>query len=560
MRILLSRALLITILVNGLVLSSTMQFNTVQASAEAPGVIVIISSDTTWTKADSPHTLTGPLLVQEGVTLTIEAGATVNLNYYEMRVEGTLVVIGSSEQIHFNNGIINVTETSNGWNEQTGSGFLIKHAVLDDVDLFSSVSLKLVDSTASIPCEINVGGSSIIRGNTLWRLSITGGLAVVSNNDIGSIEDCYGSPEILYNTIGAISFGSGGSPIISYNTIQRIGSYDCYYSTDSPVVMNNIIKGELCLSASSATISNNTFLGYVHGEDLTGRHFSHQLGFSPIIAFSAKSGGSSVISHNTITGCTYSYSYEHRRYLWPTTENDTVTTSGISIEGYDDDIYVINNTIADCNSGISGGTIIEGNRLINNRYGISVDDGNDNVVIRNNNITTGAGEIGIGVYDTVGTVAIENNFVSGYSGGYSGYGMSISYRQATICNNTIKHSRVAIQLNSCPSASINYNSIENYSENSIYLGASSGNVDATNNWWGTTDTQAINLTIHDSKYSFDLGTVTFVPFLTEPNPEAMPSENLVIPEFPSWIILQFFLTSTLVVVIYRKRLASNKAD
>jgi len=52
------------------------------------------------------------------------------------------------------------------------------------------------------------------------------------------------------------------------------------------------------------------------------------------------------------------------------------------------------------------------------------------------------------------------------------------------------------------------------------LQGTSSNIDASYNWWGTTDTQAINLTIYGSKYSFDLGTVSFVPFLTEPNPEA----------------------------------------
>jgi hypothetical protein len=46
------------------------------------------------------------------------------------------------------------------------------------------------------------------------------------------------------------------------------------------------------------------------------------------------------------------------------------------------------------------------------------------------------------------------------------------------------------------------------------------NINATYNWWGTTDTQAISQTIHDSTDDFTLGTVEFVPFLTELNPEA----------------------------------------
>ena len=80
------------------------------------------------------------------------------------------------------------------------------------------------------------------------------------------------------------------------------------------------------------------------------------------------------------------------------------------------------------------------------------------------------------------------------------------------------------------------------------------NIDATNNWWGTTDPQAINLSIRDYKYDFGLGTVSFVPFLTEPNPEAT---SHPIPEFPSIILLPLFLTATLVVTIIRKRLTKK---
>jgi hypothetical protein len=45
-------------------------------------------------------------------------------------------------------------------------------------------------------------------------------------------------------------------------------------------------------------------------------------------------------------------------------------------------------------------------------------------------------------------------------------------------------------------------------------------VDATYNWWGTTDVAKINQSIYDFKKDFNLGTVAFVPFLTAPNPQA----------------------------------------
>jgi hypothetical protein len=74
-------------------------------------------------------------------------------------------------------------------------------------------------------------------------------------------------------------------------------------------------------------------------------------------------------------------------------------------------------------------------------------------------------------------------------------------------------------------------------------------LNATYNWWGTADIPTINQTIYDFKYDFTVGTVNFIPFLTETNPE--------IPEFLSWIILPLFLVATFAVMICRKRLTKR---
>ena len=66
-----------------------------------------------------------------------------------------------------------------------------------------------------------------------------------------------------------------------------------------------------------------------------------------------------------------------------------------------------------------------------------------------------------------------------------------------------------------PSGSINNNNIVSNSVNSIT--ATTANVDAENNWWGTIDTQTINQTIYDLKIDPTLGTISFVPFLTQPS-------------------------------------------
>ena len=93
---------------------------------------------------------------------------------------------------------------------------------------------------------------------------------------------------------------------------------------------------------------------------------------------------------------------------------------------------------------------------------------------------------------------------------------------------------------------------------------------AKNNWWGTTDQQAINQTIYDSNDDFNLGTINFVPFLNSPNPQApslnmpiptsnpssSPTSKPTVPEFPSWAILLIVAVMIIVaglLVYFRRR-------
>ncbi|PVX23032.1 MAG: hypothetical protein CW691_11790 [Candidatus Bathyarchaeum sp.] len=472
-----SHILIITILVGGLVQGTTMN-----VSAQTSGMVVVINSDTTWTKANSPYDLTGPLFISAGATLTIEAGVSVNLNNYDVLVNGTLRALGSSSDkiyVISNDETIEFSEYSNGWDEQTQSGCIIDNAILESVNLRIGVSIKIVNSYVS--CPIDVGESSIIQNSTISTLSILGGSVLVKNNKIDLIKKCYGTPEISNNTIDELgSDAYGTSPVISGNTIRTIGGYKVegstvsikYLTLNSPIIKNNIIKEGIYLVTGSSTI----------------------------------------IANNTITGYLLKYTYSVYTYPLGSTEQRDATfrTSGIDLVGkgskVKDKIYISGNVISGCSTGIRAG---------NPGYPIK-----------------GEG------------VQIENNFISNSS--YSGIDVTA---QAIIQNNSIRNNPTAIIVRKSSSATINYNNIENYADYSIFLEETSTSVDATNNWWGTTDTQTINTTIRDFKHDFNLGKVSFSPFLTEPNPEKM-----LIPELPSWMILPLFLVTTLAVVSFRKRI------
>ena len=60
-------------------------FADVQAATYVSGSI---SSDTTWTKANSPYRLTGTVFVNSGVILTIEPGVIVDFYIYSIQVTG----------------------------------------------------------------------------------------------------------------------------------------------------------------------------------------------------------------------------------------------------------------------------------------------------------------------------------------------------------------------------------------------------------------------------------------------------------------------------------------
>ena len=58
----------------------------------------VISSNTTWTLANSPYVVTGNILVSEGVTLTIEPGVVVKFDSEKvMQIRGELIAQGTSD-------------------------------------------------------------------------------------------------------------------------------------------------------------------------------------------------------------------------------------------------------------------------------------------------------------------------------------------------------------------------------------------------------------------------------------------------------------------------------
>jgi hypothetical protein len=183
-------------------------------------------------------------------------------------------------------------------------------------------------------------------------------------------------------------------------------------------------------------------------------------------------------------------------------------------------------------------------------YGVS-----DAVYAANGNIVSSNVIEGTGYYYGIiagSDTTITNNTIRNFDTGISSY--SYDYNQS-IFDNTIANNSIGLRL-TVP-ALFYHNNIENYSQYSVYC-ATSDNVNATYNWWGTTNRQEIGQKIFDNKNDSNLGTVTFEPFLTQPNPNATPSANTQTSQFPSPLIFAILAVSIAAVaagiVVYRKRL------
>jgi hypothetical protein len=173
---------------------------------------------------------------------------------------------------------------------------------------------------------------------------------------------------------------------------------------------------------------------------------------------------------------------------------------------------ISNNSIVGTNCTNGKGVDSNGNATISYNlisglgYGV-YSDNRDRVIINNtiigNLICNNKGDYMCGIY-----------FTSTFSPGvYSDW--------STVENNTIINNTNGIGIiDSTAKPSIRYNNIYDNQYNIYLYDFASANITAINNWWGTTDSSAINQKLYDWADNFNLGNVTFAPFLTSSSSSA----------------------------------------
>jgi parallel beta-helix repeat protein len=229
---------------------------------------------------------------------------------------------------------------------------------------------------------------------------------------------------------------------------------------------------------------------------------------------------------------------------------------------------IINNNIS------TGLSIIQNPNLPYNATGVQPEISN-NTITGGLSVDAGSGIVtdniiyGITINDGYGSpvsTLIERNLITNATTGISCDIQSANNNKVIIENNTVTNNSVGIQIGSPQVPTIIDNNIYGNSYNAKL--SESSEIGLPNNWWGTTDVQAINQTIYDIKYDFNLGTINFLPILIAPNPQATPNQTVPnpsptpsptstsIPESPQVPAFAFAFLVTVILVgttLIRKR-------
>jgi len=260
----------------------------------------IISSDTVWT-GDKTYVVTSNILVNQGVTLTIQPGTVISYtNTYFLQVDGTLAASGTEQSpIVFKAGGngIQFTDSSVDYNPATGTGSVIAYTRFDGVSGYNATAIRVQSASPLIThnriypqgkggIEANGNGEisyNEIAGSGYQPLSANGNMLVVRNliaDNNGYV--WIGGGEFRNNVLRGNSYGFG------------CGSHILYVGANTTVEGNLLVDdgthdmihvGGACNGAgntgTSVLVQNNTVInggrallvGYTDQPTVVGNNF-----------------------------------------------------------------------------------------------------------------------------------------------------------------------------------------------------------------------------------------------------------------------------------------------
>jgi hypothetical protein len=464
----------------------------------------LISSNTTWSASGNPYNVTGNVMVNAGVTLTIEPGVNVRFDKLKsFQINGALIARGTANN--------NITFTSAAASPAPGDwGYLFFSDVSTDA-VFDLLGNYISGSVLEY-CVIEYAGSGT-------------------------------------NSLGAVQLTSS-YPFINYCTIRKNNISGIYAGglTETLKITNNIISdntrycldqdggGGIFISGGTVTISNNTISnnsityhgvgGGIFAKDgkqiITNNTFTNNSAAYDGGAMYIQSGAQSVISHNTIIGNT-AQGTGGIYTLWGTaviTDNIIYNNTGGMVIYYGG--ATINNNIITGNKTDGGGS---GIHIRGAAATISNNVISNNTVGSNPYYQYGGGGILLGEYYTGMSVIItKNSIVSNTAENESAVDYNISYNGSfnenfnynTIAGNKSTSSDTTYTIRMSYLPPVHYNNIfNNTAKYELYnTNGNSTTLDAKNNWWGTTVDAQIADKIFDWTEDASVGIVNYSSYLT----------------------------------------------
>ena len=248
----------------------------------------IISSDTTWTLADSPYTILGDIGVSSGTTLTIESGVIINFSGdYRILVKGNLLSSGkigslitfNGNSVEGNNNMIifkstnlsNSTITYNKFigpqksvqlaEESEGNQDTVKNSgdltVKYSEFIDSGVFTKGYGSTAELKFENSIFENSLIKGYYPRSEIITLTNSIIKNSEIFS--DSYNKGIKIDSSLvtdSQFKLGCCGSNFIIENSILYSSPFSQTNSGGNATLNKSLVVDSPFIGSGTLTLLN----------------------------------------------------------------------------------------------------------------------------------------------------------------------------------------------------------------------------------------------------------------------------------------------------------------
>jgi len=424
----------------------------------------MLMENTVFSPGLNPYIVIEPIIVPEGITLTIEPGTQVFFMVStSLRIEGgTLIASGlPDQQIVFN------AQTERKWD---GIKFFISRAQFDEQ-------------------------GNYLNGNILKYVSIQQTTTAIVLSDTARI-----LADNVYVTTGdyGVTLQSGAEIMLTNSIIDQC-SYGLYiknsnYNTISSCQVSNCDIGIFFPSNNESShnlISNNN------------------LSYNRNIAL-FMSIGQSMIQFNRITGNTVAYNNIGLH----------IGNGGIGDRGYN---CILFNVVQHNDIGIKlsqDADTLRANLVEMNGTGIILAKAGNNEI--NNNIIQNCSGFGLLITDGSNLNKVSGNGIYNNDGGIRVTHKDFQYSINNLFSyNSLGNNRnEAFLFESGPQKPIEFNSIVGIRDTAVFVNHFYLDLEAPHNWFGSLDTTLIDSLIYDLHDNDLYGEVIYKPFLTNPDPQA----------------------------------------